>query len=436
MPGGPIDVEIQSRMRADWNDRAREDAHYYVAFGAREQDESAFYATAEEVVKGLRWELKRAPANNPRALRFLEIGCGPGRLMYFLSRQCGEIHGVDVSDEMIRIARQRLASIPHAHPHAGSGSDLALFADESFDFVYSYAVFQHIPSRDVVFHYLREAHRVLKTGALLRVQVNGLPQTAKSYDTWSGVRISAAEIRAFCRETGFQLLALEGLETQYMWTTWVKREPGWQPRPGGRARIRRVTNAFSSEPVAPPRGRFASISLWVETLPADADLNSLEVRVAGHPGTLTYLGRPESDGLQQLNALLPRELETGVAPVELSFCGEPLSEPARLRVIPPPPPVPRIVQISDGIHLTEVNRTLTGTVKLIVEEFDPPESFAATIGGVPVEEVDVFRCDPAPPRDEINFRVPAALAPGVYPLEMRLGARRFAPVALRIEPIQ
>ena len=29
-----------------------------------------------------------------------------------------------------------------------------MFGDATFDFVYSYAVFQHIPSRDVVFHYL------------------------------------------------------------------------------------------------------------------------------------------------------------------------------------------------------------------------------------------------------------------------------------------
>ena len=48
-----------------------------------------------------------------------------------------------------------------------AGRDLAAFADESFDLVYSYAVFQHIPSRDVVMQYLREARRVLKPGGLL-----------------------------------------------------------------------------------------------------------------------------------------------------------------------------------------------------------------------------------------------------------------------------
>ena len=79
-----------------------------------------------------------------------------------MSRHFVEIHGVDVSDEMIGLAREKLRDIPNAHPHVTDGASLAQFADDSFDFVYSYAVFQHIPSRDVVFQYLREIRRVLK----------------------------------------------------------------------------------------------------------------------------------------------------------------------------------------------------------------------------------------------------------------------------------
>ena len=61
-------------------------------------------------------------------------------------------------------ARENLRGVLHAHAHVGSGSDLPQFADSSFDFVYSYAVFQHIPSHDVIWSYLREAHRVLRPG--------------------------------------------------------------------------------------------------------------------------------------------------------------------------------------------------------------------------------------------------------------------------------
>src|SRR5436189_6121610 len=93
-------VDVTDQMRREWNERAREDAHFYVAFGRREQNEDEFFATADEVVRGLQSEMRRLPANtNRRSWRALEIGCGPGRLMKPMSRHFGEIHGVDVSDE-------------------------------------------------------------------------------------------------------------------------------------------------------------------------------------------------------------------------------------------------------------------------------------------------------------------------------------------------
>src|SRR5919205_2907900 len=95
---------VLDRMRADWNDRASEDAYYYVPFGRREQNDAEFFATASDLVKGLAADFKRLPARGAA----LEIGCGPGRLMRPLSRYFDEIHGVDVSDGMIRLARERL----------------------------------------------------------------------------------------------------------------------------------------------------------------------------------------------------------------------------------------------------------------------------------------------------------------------------------------
>src|SRR5580700_8553803 len=151
------DPNVLERMRADWNKRAGEDANYYVAFGRKEQEEEEFFATAATVLKLLERELKRFPGRDAA----LEIGCGPGRLMRPLARHFQEIHGVDVSDRMIQLARERLRNTPNAFPHHSSGSDLKPFPDEKFDYVYSYAVFQHIPSGDVVFQYLREARRVL-----------------------------------------------------------------------------------------------------------------------------------------------------------------------------------------------------------------------------------------------------------------------------------
>src|SRR5579864_6067495 len=197
------DHDIAKQMRDDWNQRAREDAYYYVAFGRKGQGDDEFFSTAADVVRTLEQALKRLPAGDRRTRKALEIGCGPGRLMRPMSWNFGEIHGVDVSDEMVRKAAEKLKSVPNAFPRATAGTDLSVYADDSFDFVYSYAVFQHIPSPEVVFKYLRETRRVLKAGGIMRCQINGLPKTAKEYTTWEGARISAAEVAEFASANDF-----------------------------------------------------------------------------------------------------------------------------------------------------------------------------------------------------------------------------------------
>lgn len=427
------DISVNERMQREWNQRAREDANFYVAFGRRDQGEEEFFATAKEVVSGLEWELRRLPPYRARARRALEIGCGPGRLMRPMARHFGEVHGVDVSDEMIAKARRNLAGIPHAHPHHTSGSDLAAFASESFDLVYSYAVFQHIPSRDVVMRYLTDAVRVLKPGGIIRAQINGLDPAAKQYDTWSGVRISAAEVREFARLHGLQLLALEGVRTQYMWTTLRKPLPG-APSSDATVRIRRLTNAHNSEPVAPKQGRFASVTAWVDHLPQDADLLTLTATAGGAEAIPCYIGPPEPDGMQQLNILLPDLPRTGLLPVELSWKGERLCEPVMLRVIPPGPAVPVVISVTDGINMLSGTRIITGTLKVTLEESDDPSVFSATISGERVRNVDIFCADPMPPRYEINFDIPEGLPSGFHALTMRLGRRSLGTFGIEVVP--
>jgi len=422
----PPPSAVSDRMRDDWNQRAREDAHYYVAFGSRDQDEEAFLATASDVLRTLETELKRFPKNaNRRAWRALEIGCGPGRLMKPMSRNFGEIHGVDVSDEMIRMARERLRDIPHAHVHATNGASLAQFADESFDFVYSYAVFQHIPSRDVVLEYMDETRRVLKPGGIFRAQFNGLPHSAIP-DTWSGVVFSAADIRQFTRENGFQLLSLEGVETQYMWTAWRKVFPeptshNPQPAPA----VRRVTHAYSFEPVAPNRQRHAAISVWMENLPPECDLNNLEVHIDGNPAEPFFIGWPIAEGIRQVNVWLPPGARTGLLPVELRMNGAKLCSPGTVRVIPAGPQVPRIVSITDGVNLVQQNASSSGILKIQLEEVGSPESLTATLAGQPVGSLEIKCIDPRAPRHEANLMLPKGLAPGHYRLVVHTGRWRL-----------
>ncbi|MGA7239191.1 MAG: class I SAM-dependent methyltransferase [Bryobacteraceae bacterium] len=422
-----MDPQTLAQMRADWNARASEDANYYVAFGRREQDDEEFFATAGDVLRDLESQLPRLPGRDAA----LEIGCGPGRLLRPMSRHFGEIHGVDVSDEMIRLATERLRDTPNAHPHHGSGAGLELFSDNHFDLVYSYAVFQHIPSRDVVFRYLAEAHRVLKPGGVLRCQLNGLPPHARQYDTWSGVRVTPGEVAQFARESGFQLLALDPIWTQYMWITCRKRGAGTPPD-AGPARIRNITNAITGEAAAPVTGPMAALSLWIENLPSGCDLNSLAIGADGRACRVSYVGEPAHDRVTQVNAALPEGVRTGLVAVEAFIDGQPLCPSAWVRIIPAGPPTPHVASIGDGVNLISGSVVASGMLKAVLVEVERADEFRAAFDEQPVKDIDAFCVDPLFQRYEFNFPVPPGVTRGRHEIRMWLGRRAFAPVVVEV----
>jgi ubiquinone/menaquinone biosynthesis C-methylase UbiE len=425
-----VDRNVEDRMRAEWNERALEDAHYYVAFGRRDQDDEEFFATAKDLVRELTAELKRLPSSSRE--RALEIGCGPGRLLRPMSRHFAEIHGVDVSDAMIARAKDKLRDIPNAQPHAIGGSDLKLFPDDHFDFVYSYAVFQHIPDPAVVFSYLRETIRVLKPGGIARLQINGLPKSSKAYTTWEGVRISADEIHALTREHNIQLLALTGVDSQYMWTTWRKPPAANEPAQQTHARIRAVSNAFSSEQAVPASGRLACVAASVENLPGSADLNTLKAFIDDAKGRISYIGPRERNGFSQINVFLPKNTRTGLVPLHFELRGERIAAQTFVRVIPPGPAVPRLNALTDAINLMSPTRIESGLIKASIEEVDNIETFRATVDGHPVTRIETFRADPLTERWEVNFEIPPGVEAGGRVLEIHLGVRTLAKMGIEV----
>lgn len=100
----------------------------------------------------------------------LEIGCGIGRVTQHLAGLYREVHGIDISSEMVKRGERRLAHLPNVHLHRGNGYDLEPFADESFDLVFSGFTFQHMP-KTFAYNYFLETKRVLRPGGLFRFQV-------------------------------------------------------------------------------------------------------------------------------------------------------------------------------------------------------------------------------------------------------------------------
>lgn len=399
------------------------DASYYVAYGRRGQSDSEFLAAATSVINELEAELGRLKAEERGNWRALEIGCGSGRLMRPMSRHFLEIHGVDVAGDAIRQARENLQDLAHAHPREIHGTSLEDFADQSFDFVYSFALFPYIPSRELVIAFLREIHRVLRPGGLARLQFNGS----------AGTGFSSHELLEFAQSHDFQVLALEGVSTQSMWTTWRKQPAGWSAGLERQiaalgdtlpVKIHKITNAYSFEPVAPCRGRFAVISIRAENLPADAGLNHLRVSIGNSQGTVTSIGAADRSGAQRIRVELPELEATGLLPVQLFWLDRPLSEPATLRVIPPGPSIPRIVAAPQRVE----NRRVTLTLEEIARPFD----IEVWMGGRPVEDVERICTDPRPQRYQVNFRLPEDIGPGLHHIKLNIGRRKLPPQPVEV----
>jgi SAM-dependent methyltransferase len=379
-------------MRAEWNRRATKDAHFYAGFSRQNQAEEDFLAGAAEVMPMFERELPRLPPGPASDRRALEIGCGPGRLMIPMSRYFGEIHGVDVSDEMAALARQRLRGAPNAHVHVTSGEGLGLFPDVHFDFVYSYIVFQHIPQRKIVLNYLREAQRVLKPGGVLCCQLRGMapvgPEMLAETETWTGCHFNADEVTQFAREQAFPLVEISGLDTQYMWTTF--RKPGLIPDvPGAgpfepeRMLVKAVTAASGPEPRVPARGRDAAVSIWIDGMPAGGSIADCVVWFGYRPQPACYLSPISEKGGCQLNARLPDGLPPGEYELRLKFRGRPVAAAQRVIVAPAPPWMPRVLSVTDGIDLTALDRVDSGAAKVIIEDVPRTSQVSFILGGQP-----------------------------------------------------
>lgn len=159
---------LEDRKKA-WNKCAKDDAFYYIATSRKHWDVESFFASGRSDVE--RFVVKYELVDRSR--RMLEIGCGAGRMTRAFADYFEQVHGVDISEAMILRAQELNIDKPNAFFYANDGSLLSRFQDATFDFAFSYIVFQHIPSRAVIQSYLSEISRVLKTDGIVKFQVNG-----------------------------------------------------------------------------------------------------------------------------------------------------------------------------------------------------------------------------------------------------------------------
>lgn len=417
-------MTIIERMRRDWDRRAREDAYFYAGFARRKQSDADFFSSAADTIRTLENELVRVPGRE----RALEIGCGPGRLMGAMSRHFAEIHGVDISEEMAARARENLKSVAHARVHVTPDSRLAMFPDGYFDFIYSYLVFQHIPSREVVLGYLREARRVLKSGGILCAQVRGTPpmktEMEREPETWTGCHFTGAEMFAFSSENDFPLVAVWGLETQYMWTVWRKGAGGG--RDFSQMLVKDVTISSGAGRRVPQRGFDAIVSLWVNGMPVDAGLGDLRIAFGDVRTRGCYLSPVGENGGAQLNARVPAGVGIGRTEVTL----EGAAGTSAVDIVPFEMR-PRIVDVTDAIHIGSKYRIETGGIKVTLEGIEKPDEVSFHLKGRKAEIVQIEFKDPVTLKFEYSFYLPQRTGRGRLRMMVRVSGKEI-PVEIEI----
>lgn len=107
--------------------------------------------------------------------RALDFGCGVGRLTQALCQHFDECCGVDIAPSMIKLAEEYNGHADRCRYYINQSGNLRLFEDDTFDFIYSNSVFQHMKP-EYSKRYIKEFLRVLVPGGVLLFQIPSEPE--------------------------------------------------------------------------------------------------------------------------------------------------------------------------------------------------------------------------------------------------------------------
>jgi 2-polyprenyl-3-methyl-5-hydroxy-6-metoxy-1,4-benzoquinol methylase len=221
-------ISIEKIMENDWNERAKSDINFAICSNENKSKKEFWdsgKSNCDDYILGKntnRFE-QILNHNDSKDMKILEIGCGNGRLLIHMSKIFGTIYGVDVSNYMIDQCSINIKEISNCKIQKNSGSDLSMFADNFFNFCYSYIVFQHIPEKNIINNYFQEVSRVLESGGIFRIQLNGMDEKIE-INTWNGVHFTHDEIVSLASKNNFSILEESGTGTKYYWLTLKKQE--------------------------------------------------------------------------------------------------------------------------------------------------------------------------------------------------------------------
>jgi predicted TPR repeat methyltransferase len=156
----------------------------------------------------------------------LDIGCGIGRLLVALAPEIRNATGIDVSAEMVKIARRRCASYSNVTVIKGDGFGLGELENEAFDVVIAVDSFPYLRQSGyaLVERFFAESARVLKPGGQLEIL---------NYSYSEDDDADVSEVRTLAAKNGLEV-RLAGTKPFKLWDGVAFRvvKPGPQPPAG------------------------------------------------------------------------------------------------------------------------------------------------------------------------------------------------------------
>ena len=157
--------------------------------------------------------------------RYLDIGCGNGYSVRWAAAAAphGKAIGIDLSPEMIRLARERSTGLPNVAFLEAAFPQHELPLD-TFDAIFSMEVFYYLPDPDAA---LREALRLLKPGGVFASAIDiyrehpmalkWIKYVGTSVNLWDGPRWRRAFERAGFIEIVQERMVLPPEEVVEVW---------------------------------------------------------------------------------------------------------------------------------------------------------------------------------------------------------------------------
>ena len=267
-------VDDKFRQELTWEEKAKQNPLYAVMSAEQfadktgdpstwtQEDLAMFFAKGQAMYENYLRPVMVGAGMKPDKALMVEYGSGMGRILKAMHNAGYQVGGIDISPTMLEYSRQLVPEVSRLSLLDDQGK--SSFEDGSADFVFCYAVLQHIPTISGVQRAVHEMCRLLKPGGLLKLQIRtmespfiglrhggnrvvnfekqsliiktgfinrkrrlGIPPIPAvkveriDHTFWVGVPIAYRTLQKFLRQNGVQLIGIEQFVTDKRNMAWI-----------------------------------------------------------------------------------------------------------------------------------------------------------------------------------------------------------------------